>query len=102
MCTLNLCFRRADPYNEILYTLDRDSTTTVIESAHTNTEPFETVFDNADEYEFFEIDASDFERDANIGLSTKPVDPNSPVDYPVDYHILLGGWGGRALLSFET
>ena len=52
------------------------------------------VFNNADEYDYFEVDASDFNRDAVVGISTKSPDPD--VKLTVDYEIILGGWGGTA------
>ena len=74
--------------------LEIASKTTEVTSEWHNRNPYEVVFNNADDYDYFEVDASDFTRDANIGISTKSPDPD--VKLPVDYEIILGGWGGTA------
>ena len=46
-----------------------------------------TVFNYAHNFDYFEIDASKFEKGLHIGLSHYP-------DYGVKWEFVLGGWTG--------
>ena len=57
----------------------------------TNKDPHLLLFDNAQSFDYFKVDAGQFDKDLNICLSKNSQKSQSNVDYM----IILGGWGGR-------
>ena len=64
-----------------------------ISSNYSNLNNAILLFDNAQNFDYFKVNASEFDRDLNIGFSKSDRQNQTSADYT----IILGGWGGTGL-----
>ena len=64
-----------------------------ISGKYSNSNQAILLFDNAQNFDYFKVNASEFDSDLNIGLSKSDRENQTWVDYT----IILGGWGGTGL-----
>ena len=70
-----------------------DIRTVHISSKYSNSNPGILLFENAQNFDYFKVNASEFDSDLKVGFS-KSDRQNQTL---LDYTILFGGWGGTGL-----